>query len=157
MNRLTALLGTLGCLCLGAGGNDAVDGRYLLSGETVVHAESSLGKYDRTLYPELDATLSHAGAKVVVEVRRDNYVCTLKGSVSGASITLFQGQKCPQSIKGEGFQAELDGTLTAGSGTLGTQKLTLTTSWDVRGRVQLGPISVPVTGTLSTVASGPKS
>jgi len=151
------LLASVAWLSLGAGGTSSIDGQYLLSAETVVHAESTVGNYDRSLHTELRASLQHSGTEVSLDVRRDNYVCILHGALAGNTVSLNQGQQCPQSIRGDGFQADLAGTLTFGSATVGKHELVLTTKWDVRGTVKLGPVSIPVTGALSTVATGPKN
>ena len=151
------LLGSVAWLSSGAGGASAVNDQYLLSAETVVHAESTVGNYDRTLQTELRASLTRSGTQVSLEVSRDGYVCILRGMLTGNAVVLVPGQQCPQSLKGEGFQANLDGKLTSGSATIGTHALMLTTKWDVRGTVKLGPLSIPVAGTVSTVATGPKT
>jgi hypothetical protein len=151
------LLGCVAWVSSAAGVTPEVDGQYLLNAETVVHAESTVGTYDRTVNTELSASLQSSGKEVSLEVRRDGHVCALHGALTGNIVTFIQGQQCPQSIRGEGFQAKLDGTLTSGSATLGAHNLMLTTKWDVRGTVKLGPISIPVTGTVSTVAVGPKT
>jgi len=157
MMQRRVLLGSVAWLSLAGAGAPAVNGQYLLSAETTVHAESTVGTYDRSLHAELSASVQSSGSQVSLEVRRDNHVCVLRGALAGNIATFVQGQQCPQSIRGEGFQADLAGTLTFGSATLGAHELTLTTKWDVRGTVKLGPISIPVTGTVSTVAAGPKS
>jgi len=144
------------CLSSVAGGAPAIDGNYSLTAETVVHAESSAGNYDRTLNTELRASVMRSGAGVSIEIRRDDHICVLRGSLAGTNVTFNQGQQCPQSIGGPGFQADLAGTLTSGSATVGNNTLTLSTKWDVRGVVKLGPVSIPVTGTVSTVATGSK-
>lgn len=151
------LLGSMAWLTSATEGTSAITDQYLLNAETVVHAESAVGKYDRTLHTEISASLQQAASEVLLEVRRDSYICILRGALAGHTVALIQGQKCPQSIKGEGFQADLDGTLTSGSATIGPHELILTTNWDVHGTVKLGPLSIPVTGTVSTVATGPKT
>ncbi len=151
------LLGSVVSVSSAGGGASAISGQYLLSAETVVHAESTVGTYDRTVNAELSALLRNSGAEVSLEIRRDNHVCILHGALAGNMVTMLQGQQCPQSIRGDGFQADLAGTLTNGSATIGAHDLMLTTKWDVRGNVRLGPLSIPVTGTVSTVAAGPKA
>jgi len=148
------LLASLMWLTAGANNTHAVMTQYLLSGDTTVHAESSVGTYDRTIRTELDATVVISGSDATFRIHRDNYTCLLHGPVTGGTVALVQGQKCPQSIRGDSFQADLDGTLQGGTATLGANNLTLTTKWDVRGTVKVGPLSIPVTGNVSTTATG---
>ena len=156
MMRLTALFGAIAWLGLSSEAA-STDGRYSLNAETVMHAESSVGTYDRTINATLEATLKHSGSDVSLELRRDDHVCTLNGALSGNSLFLEQGQKCPQSIKGDGFQADLDGTLQSGSASIVANELRLVMKWGVRGTVKIGPLPIGVTGTLSTTANGTRS
>jgi hypothetical protein len=157
MTWWSILLGSVAWLASGAGGTSATDGQYLLNAKTDVHAESTVGTYDRSVQAELHAWVRHSGpTEVTLQVRRDTYTCILRGSVAGKGVTLAQGQKCPQTIKGDGFQADLDGTLTSGSAILGARELSVTTNWAVSGTVKLGPLRIPVTGTVQTVAAGAK-
>ncbi len=156
MIHWSAVVGLVAWFSLGAGGTSSSSSQYLLNAETTVHAESGVGTYDRTIHTELNASVITAGTETSLEVRRDNYMCVLRGARTGDTLALIQGQKCPQSIKGDGFQADLDGILQSGSATLGADKLILTTKWGVRGTVKLGPLSIPVTGAVSTFATGPR-
>ena len=156
MTRWSALLGPMAWLISGAGGTPASPGQYVLNAETLVHAESGIGTYERTIRTTLDASLMISGAEASLDVHRDGYACVLRGAAKGDSLTLFLGQRCPQSIRGDGFQADLDGRLKSGSVTISANSLVLTTQWDVRGTVTVGPLSIPVTGTVSTTATGPK-
>ena len=150
------LLASLAWLTAGADNAHATMTQYLLSADTTVHAESAVGAYDRTIRTDLDVTVLISGSKATLRVHRDSYTCVLNGAVTGNALALTPGQKCPQSIRGDGFQADLDGTLQSGAATISPNDLMLTTKWDVRGTVKVGPLSIPVTGNVSTTATGPK-
>ena len=150
------LLASLAWFAAGADNAHNTLTQYLLSADTTVHAESGVGTYDRTIRTELHASVLISGSDATLRVHRDNYTCILHGAIAGKSLALTQGQKCPQSIRGDGFQAELDGTLQSGAVMLGTNSLMLTTKWEVRGTVKVGPLSIPVTGNVSTTATGQK-
>ena len=156
MMNSSLLLASLAWLTAGADNAHAIMTRYLLSADTTVHAESGVGTYDRTVRTEIDASVLISGSDATLRVQRDNYTCMLHGAVTGNTVALIQGQKCPQSIRGDGFRADLDGTLQSGTATIGASSLLLTTRWDVRGAVKVGPLSIPVTGTVSTTATGQK-
>jgi len=156
MMNSSLLLASLAYLTAGAANAHAVMTQYLLNADTTVHAESVVGTYDRTIRTELDASVLISGSDATLRVHRDNYTCMLHGAVHGDAVALIQGQKCPQSIRGDGFQADLDGTLQSGTATIGANSLMLTTRWDVRGTVKVGPLSIPVTGNVSTIATGKK-
>lgn len=157
MFRTTLMLALLSGASLVSAADANPDGRYSLSAVTVVHAESSVGVFDQTLYPTLTAAVTHTAQGVSLELRRESYVCTLQGTLSNHSVLLQQGQTCPQSIRGEGFQATLEGTLTSGSAVFAASELKLSMKWDVHGTVKVGPLPIAVTGTISTTASGPKT
>lgn len=150
------LLASLAWLTAGADNTPVTVTQYLLSADTTVHAESGAGTYDRTIGTELEVSVSISGSNATLRVNRDSYTCTLRGTVTGKSLVLTQGQKCPQSLRGDGFQADLDGTLQSGAAAFGTNNMILTTMWGVRGTVKIGPLSIPVAGTVSTNATGPK-
>jgi len=156
MINSSLLLASLAWFTAGADNAHAIVTQYLLSADTTVHAESAIATYDRTIRAELDASVLISGSNATLRVHRDDYTCILHGAVTGERVALTQGQKCPQSIRGDGFRADLDGTLQSGAATIGANALTLTTSWDVRGTVKVGPLSIQVTGNVSTTATGPK-
>jgi hypothetical protein len=141
------------------GGQAFADGgaTFRLNGETTVHAESPVGSYDRTFHPTLVATVSGPDSDVAIEVKTDGHACTLHGTRANDAVTLAPGQKCPQSISGTGITADLDGTLTSGSASTAPHALGLHTVWNVRGSVRVGPLAIPVTGTVITDVRGTDS
>ena len=143
-------------LSSGAGAID-IDGRYSLDADTAVHAESSAGTFDRTVSSTIDVSVGHGDKSVTLDVHHDAYVCRIQGLLSGSTVTFPEGQKCPQSIKESGFRAQLEGTLASGVATFSGTTMKLTTNWNVRGTVMIGPLTIPVSGTLLTTAAGARS
>jgi hypothetical protein len=129
-------------------------GKYKLRAETKVHAPG----YDQTFRLRFVVTVSSgASDDLTFEVRRGPNACTLHGKLEGRRVSFERGQKCPQSIDGEGFHADLDGVLKSGSATFAADgKLSLTTDWEVKGDVYVGPLKIPASGTVHTEGQGPK-
>jgi len=111
-------------------------GQYTMHGPCRVRSTSGI-PFDRTYDPELIAKVSGPDSDLRIEISGEGLSCTLKGKKTGAKIALPKGQKCPVHTVRDGIEANVDGVLKTGSGTMKGKELSLETHWDVDGTVKL--------------------
>lgn len=126
----------LALFCVPATALAAAGGQYVMKGPCRVRSTSGI-PFDRTYEPELHAKVSGPDSDLRIEISGEGVTCTVKGKKKGSKIELPQGQKCPVHVVRDGIEADVDGVLKSGSGTMSGKELTLVTHWDVDGTVKL--------------------
>jgi len=114
----------------------AAGGQYVMHGPCRVRSTEGF-PFDRTYQPEVHAKVSGPDSDLRIEVSGEGVKCTLRGTKKGSKITLPVGQKCPVHVVRDGIEADVDGVLKSGSGTMTGKDLALVTHWDVDGTVKL--------------------
>ncbi|MEY2933851.1 MAG: hypothetical protein RL033_4600 [Pseudomonadota bacterium] len=134
----------------------ALSGHLEMSSTSRVKTSAVGVAYDREFRPRLDVTITLAANQTaIVEVGLQGQRCRMTGVYeSPAVIRLDAGSQCPQVLElDHGVRAELEPVLSAGTIVRNGSVTTLRTEWDARGKLKRGFLTLPVTGTISTVAT----
>jgi hypothetical protein len=138
-------------------------GRFALTGTSHVHAVADFVvftyEYNRDFTPDIEAAISATPApgELLLTLTHKEQTQRIVGRIQlDGTVAFAAGQKSPQKFDGEGFVADLTGTLRDGSATLSQGTLRVQISWAAEGMVSVAGVPKDVSGTIVSDLHGPR-